>query len=186
MPLFWSSDFFTLPCTTGSCPIPADRCIKKNKVWLTREERKTRKKWLMTLLWTCLHFQDEIDTCYPDTHISRFGNLRVTTAPQTIFVPFESGFSPIFLETFCWNTMQKYWTSLVKFYPSLDQEVEEGVCQQASVRLQTALKSFHEPIIRGCLVLKSIIQIKKCTLIYGNNSVDNLCTKVHHYERVLW
>lgn len=105
---------------------------------------------------------------------------------KPFFVPFESSFSPIFLEAFCWNTTQKYWTSVVKFYPSSDQGVEERVCQQASVRLQTALKSFHEPFIWGCLVLKSIIQIKKCTLIYGNNSVDNLLTKMYHYERILW
>lgn len=37
---------------------------KKKKVWLSREERKTRKNWLMTLmLWTRLHFQSEMDTC---------------------------------------------------------------------------------------------------------------------------
>lgn len=44
MPLFWSSDFFTLPCTTGSCPIPADRCIKKNKSVTYQGREKDKEK----------------------------------------------------------------------------------------------------------------------------------------------
>lgn len=55
---------YTLPCMIASCLIPAGSLIWKKKVWLIREERKTRKNWLMILmLWTCLHFQSEIDTC---------------------------------------------------------------------------------------------------------------------------
>lgn len=88
--------------------------------------------------------------------------------------------------------MQKYQLSQVKFYPSLDQDAgKEGVTGIYNVIVnicnhKQAIKIFHDPFRGDCLMWKALIQIKKNTLVHGNNSVENLSTEVHHYKRVLW